>query len=58
MGASNALQLELQERDSFKEIKEENANHINTVLYMRDIAPQKKRKNEHISEATKSKRNN
>ena len=37
MGASNALQLELQERDTFKEIKEENANYLNRIVYLRDM---------------------
>ena len=37
MGASNALQLELQERDTFKEIREENANYLNRIVYIRDV---------------------
>ena len=37
MGASNALQLELQERDNFKEIREENANYLNRIVYLRDM---------------------
>ena len=46
MGIGRDIREHWQDRDTHRQIKEENANHINTVLYMRDILPQKKKKNE------------
>lgn len=57
MGLSREVREHWIDRDIHQQIKEENANHINQVLYLRDIEPQKKN-HEHISKVTKSKRNN
>lgn len=42
MGLSRPIREHLREREIAKEIREENADHLNQLLYLRDMKPQRK----------------